>query len=224
MEKIQKNNLGVDVLKKLRQSILLGQYQPGTHLGEPLLAKQFGTSRGPVRDALQILVREGIVERLQNGRVAVKGFALQDVTDLFKVRYLLESFVLREWMDSTDEKSSDQLAAARRIVTKMKSKLIDSLEFSYLDMKFHESLLQMSGNKSLIHAWLGLRDVIHSIQEITNRSNPRMEEINDHHESIIGALEERNKEKALAALNKHLHEAEAVMIRNIEQIRQWVRE
>jgi len=224
MERIQKSNLGVDVLKKLRHSILLGEFQPDTHLGEPLLAKQFGTSRGPIRDALQILVREGFVERLQNGRVIVKGFALQDVTDLFKVRYLIESFVLREWIHSTDAKGSDQLAAARQIVTKMKSKMVDSLEFSYLDMKFHESLLQMSGNKSLIHAWLGLRDVIQSIQEITNRSNPRMEEINDHHEFIIDALEERNEEQALAALQKHLNEAEVVMIRNIEQIRQRVRE
>jgi len=224
MERIQKSNLGVDVVKKLRQSILLGEFQPGTHLGEPILAKQFGTSRGPIRDALQVLVREGFVERQQNRRVIVKGFALQDVTNLFKIRYLLESFVLREWLGSADAKSAVQLAAAREIITKMKSKLVNSLEFSNLDMEFHENLLQLSGNKSLVHAWLGLRDVIHSIQEITNRSNPRMEEINEHHEYIISALEEQNEERALAALKRHLDEAEAVMIQNIEQIRQWAKE
>jgi GntR family transcriptional regulator of gluconate operon len=196
----------------------MGELAPGTHLGEPILAMEFGTSRGPIRDALQILVREGFVERLHNRRVVVKGMVIEDIVNLFKVRYLLESFALREWLNFSDAKPSD-LMMILHYKTKMQSKLVNLHEFSRLDMEFHENLIRLSHNKSLVHSWLGLRDVISAIQEITNREHSRYDEIIQHHESIMTALQERDEEKVLVTLQLHLKNAEEIMIKNIKQMR-----
>lgn len=213
---VKRNLLGDTVSKKLRKAIISGEYPDGYHLAEPNLAAELGVSRGPVRDALQLLVREGFAERLPNGRVSVRAFGIQDIRNLFEFRVLLETMAAEKWI--ADESSSFPHDDFREILGQMAKKTITSEEFSEWDMRFHKRIVELSDNKSLLQSWNGLEDVIKSILEITNHGNPRADAIRDHHDDIIQAIRERDVFRAKDSIGYHLKEAEQVMIASLRRL------
>ena len=76
-------------------SIVEGQYPDGSRLTEQELASRFGVSRGPVRDALRLLVRRGLLESLPRRGNYVKGVSLNRIADLFNIRVALASYGAR---------------------------------------------------------------------------------------------------------------------------------
>jgi DNA-binding GntR family transcriptional regulator len=87
----------------LREAIIDGTLASGTPLVEARVADELAVSRGPVRSALQVLEGEGLVRTLPNGRTSVVGFGAEDLRDLFRVRFELESTAIRwapRWMRS----------------------------------------------------------------------------------------------------------------------------
>ena len=88
-------SLAEQVADRLSQAILRGEYPPGSRLPEPELAAKFGVSRGPVREALFHLVREGMVQfRPRRGAIVTLASA-QDVADLYNVRGVLFGYACR---------------------------------------------------------------------------------------------------------------------------------
>ncbi|BBI35470.1 GntR family transcriptional regulator [Cohnella abietis] len=216
MSIIKRNIMGDTVSRKLRKAIITGKYPDRYHLAEPVLAEEWGMSRGPIRDALQLLVREGFAERLSNGRVCVRKFDEQDIRNLFEFRYMLESFSVIRWIANPSELFA--MNEFMMILANMRDLTISTDEFSQWDMLFHRSIVSLSANKSLIQSWNGLEDVIMSILEITNKGNPRSDQIIDHHQSILTAIQEHNADKACALIKMHLDEAEQVMITNLKEL------
>src|SRR3982751_1331914 len=74
----------------LREAITSGALLPGTPLREGALARQFGVSTTPVREALRRLDREGLVHLTPNRGARVSAYTLRDILDRFEVREVLE--------------------------------------------------------------------------------------------------------------------------------------
>lgn len=120
---------GEQIAKQLGQEILQGRYAPGQRIGEEAVAAQFATSRGPVRDALRILERQGLLEiRPRRGAFVVE-LALDDVADIFNVRCALLSLAVRYLArnpDKTPLRDVDPaLAQLRRLATQKRPSLLD---------------------------------------------------------------------------------------------------
>ncbi|QGQ94109.1 GntR family transcriptional regulator [Paenibacillus psychroresistens] len=213
---IKKENLSELVSRKIRRAILLGDFANDLHLAEPNLAKEFGTSRGPIRDALQMLIHQGFAERLSNGRVMVKRFTVKDIQHLYEFRYILESHAVLKCANYAD--ISISIERLYGILDKMSNNRITASEFSSLDMDFHKTIVIMSHNKSLIQSWYGMEEVIKSILEITNQGNPRAETIVEKHRDITKALEKKDFELATMLLKEHFNLGEEAMINNINKL------
>ncbi|MBP1995721.1 GntR family transcriptional regulator [Paenibacillus eucommiae] len=222
MDKIQNNNLSEIVVKKLRKMILLGQLGPSLHLKEPDLAEQFGVSRGPIRDALQILIREGFVQRMANRRVVVRGFTSEDISDLYDMRLLLESHAIAIWQQRGCQ--THMLESLQDAIWPMENNFnfISSEEFSALDMAYHEALVSLSENKSLLHSWLGLKDILSSFLEVTNQGKDRSSSIVDVHRKMAQALQEKKIDVFIQLLEEHFKEAKTIMLEQVNRIRQAV--
>src|SRR6187200_3686539 len=80
----------IRVHRDLRHAILEGELAPGERLRAEALAGRFGTSRTPVREALLMLEREGLVDVLPNRGAIVRSFDADDLLDLYEVRSLIE--------------------------------------------------------------------------------------------------------------------------------------
>jgi DNA-binding GntR family transcriptional regulator len=79
----------------IRDSILSGDYAPGDRLVEQQLADRFGTSRGPVRTALQELERSGLVESIDRRGTFVRSLSDADMEEIFSLTHVLSAFVIR---------------------------------------------------------------------------------------------------------------------------------
>src|SRR5579863_9620413 len=75
----------------LRQAILRGDLAAGTWLSQVQIAKQYAVSRGPVREALRLLQREGLVEAEVNQRVRIAQFSVEDLEQLYAGRIVTEA-------------------------------------------------------------------------------------------------------------------------------------
>ena len=83
------------VYTSLRESILNGALPPGESLSQVQLASQLGVSRGPLREAVRMLQREGLVEAEVNRRGRVSSFSIDDLEQLYAMRIVHESLAIR---------------------------------------------------------------------------------------------------------------------------------
>ena len=78
------------VAKILAEEIVERSLRPGERLPEQALAERFGTSRAPIREALYLLDREGLVQRIPRKGAIVKTYTTREIEELYKVRVTLE--------------------------------------------------------------------------------------------------------------------------------------
>ena len=106
------------VYTSLRESILNGALPPGESLSQVQLATKLGVSRGPLREAVRMLQREGLVEAEVNRRGRVSSFSIDDLEQLYAMRIVHESLAIRitsrDSPSATSTRSSTASAAWRR--------------------------------------------------------------------------------------------------------------
>jgi DNA-binding GntR family transcriptional regulator len=144
-----RSTLVAGVADRLRDEIVSGVRPPGAKLGEPSLARDQGVSRGPVREALRQLEREGLVVFDAVGRSRVVTMSAADFEDISAVRVALESAAAAHVAVVFDERlrrALDQSIAA----TTSAATLAD---VSRLDLAFHDTIMAASGRRRLIATW-----------------------------------------------------------------------
>ena len=80
------------VYKRLKANVLDGNWSPNTRLVEERLAEEMGTSRTPVREAIQKLEKEGLIRKLPKGGYAVGMVTAEEVEEVFGIRGVLETY------------------------------------------------------------------------------------------------------------------------------------
>jgi DNA-binding GntR family transcriptional regulator len=136
----------------LRAEILGGKVSPGDRLAESVVGKRLGVSRVPVREALVILEREGLVEFSATGRASVKDLSDSDFEELYTLRLALEPLAARLAAPSIacDPSRLEANIDATRHVSELS-------ELTRLDLDFHQLIIEASGNKRLTKLWISLR-------------------------------------------------------------------
>ncbi|MGW6399230.1 GntR family transcriptional regulator [Streptomyces sp. NPDC055134] len=175
------------VTRQLRDDILDGVRKPGSKLVERELAAQIGVSRVPVRDALRVLVAEGLVTPRPRTWAVVREFTPTDIADLNEVREALEVMTFRLAAQRRDRAGLEQLR------TKLDEELTaaragDAVRARRAAADFHETVTSMAANELL------------SELEVTLRSRMRwlLGQHDDllamalEHEALYGAVEDRN--------------------------------
>jgi DNA-binding GntR family transcriptional regulator len=173
----------------LREQIISGDLPDGAPLAEVKLAKQLSVSRGPVRNALQVLEGEGLVATLSNGRSVVVGFGERDLRDLFNTRFALESTAVRWGM-----KRKQALDGVLAAFEEMKAEGTSTPRLVDLDVDFHRALVELSGSRFLVQAWLAVAAVIHTVITLGNQNLAKQDpeqnfsRIISSHQVIVDAL------------------------------------
>jgi DNA-binding GntR family transcriptional regulator len=189
------------VAATLREAIIDGELEAGTPLVEMRLAEQLSVSRGPVRSALHVLEGEGLVRTMPNGRTAVVGFDDADLKDLLGVRYEMESTAIR-WAVArrADITPLEGALEAIRAEGGSTPRLVE------LDIDFHRTMVELAGSRFLVHAWLAIAPVLHTVITIGNRRlaardpNSNFTRIVESHEPLIAALAAADADAAIALL------------------------
>lgn len=153
---VSRGTLARDVCTQLRTAIIRGQFAQGEKLSEPQLSTQLGVSRAPIREALIELDREGLVVFDERGKTRVRTLSPQDFRDLLLLRIAIEPMATRlaadVWTDDDTalaEENLRQAEAAKGLV-----------EFSLIDIAFHDIVMQAARRPMIYGAWRGIRSLL----------------------------------------------------------------
>lgn len=190
--------------KKLRQMLICSSLRPGTKLAEIEWAERFGVHRGAMREAMAILLHEGLLVR--SGRsFAVPILQDEDIREIYQVRGALEMTAL--WLCADKQLSDSDLAPLESLCQTMDHLLAVDLPlgFSEADEKFHTELIALSGNKRLMHVYR-LAPFPHSKYggNLPADLNGVLDKAQIEHRGICEALRNGHPHDAACILEEHL--------------------
>jgi DNA-binding GntR family transcriptional regulator len=133
------------VADKLRQAIGHGELKPGAQLGEAELARKFGVSRGPVREAMSRLTQEGLLLPIRNRGLFVIHMTPDDIRDMYLAREAIERAAARKIIDGDHVAAGDELL----LIVEQMAVATTPAEVSELDIAFHERLLHLARSPRL---------------------------------------------------------------------------
>jgi DNA-binding GntR family transcriptional regulator len=142
----------------VREAILQGSFRPGEQLVESNIARQLNLSRGPVRDGLKLLEREGLVSIIPRRGAFVARLEKADVWEIASLRAVLEGLAARILAERKDEMAAERLEAVLRDMAAVGDE--NPVQFATLDLRFHEILIQVTDHKRLLQFWINLRTQI----------------------------------------------------------------
>lgn len=199
-----KNTLAERIAASLRRDILRGKLRPGSPIKERDNAAELGVSRTPMREAIRILAKEGLVE-LRPARspiVAQPGF--KEVEDQAAVLIALEKLSVELACLHATETDLTRIEA---LVQRMSDTFdhTDPLDMFELDMEFHSAIAEASHNQPLVNTHRQYLQKLWRARYIAASQRRNRERVVCQHSDIVTALRERNPSAALAAIDMHLH-------------------
>ena len=146
---LQHKTMALAAAEEIRKRILDSAYGPGTQLKQEGLAREFGMSRIPIREAFLILEREGLVRMLPHRGAVVAELTFEEVDELFSMRMLMEPWLLQRSVASLTPADFGEL---RRIQDDYADSLDsnDIARWNGLNKAFHMTLYRHAGNARML--------------------------------------------------------------------------
>jgi DNA-binding GntR family transcriptional regulator len=200
-----KRTLSDEVVERLRRAILGGHLAPDEQLRENLLAESMGVSRGPIREALNRLEREGLVINRSNGRSFVARLSRQDVEEVYSLRRVFERLAVGYVCQRASQAALDEMQVVVDEMAASVQRGMTEQEAADLDLRFHDILYRASGHQRLLSYWTTLRPQIHIFLLSRNVASPDFRESAARgHQAILDAIKDRDEIRAQARLEEHL--------------------
>jgi DNA-binding GntR family transcriptional regulator len=194
----------VTAYERLKDAIQNAALEPGQPLTETHLSELLGISRTPVREALQQLAQEGLVQVIPGRAITVAEHSVQDILDVVHLRRLLEPELVRL---ATDVASHSEIERLKRSVTEMQAAIEahDHTAWSRADNVFHQVLGDACPNVLLCEVVLQMRNRVHQIANIDSQTNPaRLADCTVEHAEIVEAMAARDSAAAADAMLSHM--------------------
>lgn len=196
--------LGEQIVERLREEIFSGKIPEGERLREADLAQRFSVSRGPIREAIQQLAWEGIVETDRNKGALVSTSAPDEITELIiPLRCTIEKYAVRLFFDSLTE---DDFQIWESILEQMKH-ACENEDFALIsehDIAFHRALVKRSESPDLLAIWASIVSRVRRHFRETHLKYANPIQIYEEHLPILEAFRNQSLKQALKTLEEHI--------------------
>ncbi len=193
--------LYVQLYRTIKEKIITLELPPGAAVKERDLAEELGTSRTPVRDALQRLAWDGWVSTGEGKKYLVKDLKIKDAYDMYSFRSQLESIAIERIF----EKGASRLIAGKLdvLLSEMAKVEGDLYPFTMKDMEFHKIILEFEQNDYVMKIWTVMveelvRITIASQKIAKDYAHPQKE-----HQEIIDTLWKKDMALSMEKLRTH---------------------
>lgn len=201
----EKRALSDDVASRLRAAILSGAFAPGERLREEALARALGVSRGPVREALVELERQGLVVINRNRGAVVAQLSRDDLEELYTLRLAIEELAIRRAAEATDPEAIAGMSARIDAMRGAIERGITEQEAAELDLEFHDLIYDAANHRRLKDAWTILRPQIHILLLNRNVANEDFREyLVIGHQELLDTIAASDPERAASRIREHL--------------------
>lgn len=202
------------VFDQIRTAIVKGELPPGSKVNEPQLSKQYGISRGPLREAIRRLEGCKLVEIQPNIGAKVISLNIEQAIEIYEIRESLEGLACRK---AAQNSTLDDCLRLRALLAKHEQQIQSQDGRLYYqkegDLDFHYLIVQLSGNTRLFNLLCGelyhlLR--LYRVQSSSEPSRPK-QAFKEHHQ-IVDALESSDGELAQLLMRRHIAGARETLI------------
>jgi DNA-binding GntR family transcriptional regulator len=205
------------VYQYLKESIVAGHLLPGSQIFEERITQQLDVSRTPVREALQRLDFEGLVEVRAHKGTFVSLIDDESLREIFEYREAIEGQVARLATERMDEDARRELG---ELLERFRESVGrgDPRAFHDADTRLHRTLVAACGNRRLQRSMAILESQIARTRFLSIIALTRMEKSSSEHEAIVRAVMDRNPREAEETMRHHIRAVYLNLTENLGRI------
>ncbi|MFP7234242.1 GntR family transcriptional regulator [Bacillus subtilis] len=190
---------------QLKKMIFNGTFKPGERINETQLAKSFGVSRSPIREAMRLLEKDGLLKADDRNGFSITSLTAKDVDEIYKIRIPLEQLAVELVIDEANEEELAILEKQLEETEKAIQNGMEDTEIISLNQKFHDMLVDFSHNRHLKNLLEHVNDLIHFCRILNYTGDHRAETILSEHRKIFAEVKKKNKEAAKQYVMAHFN-------------------
>lgn len=204
LEPVERRSTAGIVADRIRDAIMRGHLPPGTQLGEVELAGRLGVSRGPLREAMQRLVAEGLLRSERHRGLFVRDLDEADVRDVYTARTAVERAAGLLLIAGDREAAAARLTAALAV---MEGVLDDPVALADADHAFHAELVAASGSPRLRRMAEALLVETRMCLAALQDAEPPADDLLAEHRALRDAVRDGDADRLTAVLEDHMADA-----------------
>lgn len=210
----QKVSLTEQVSTMIRAAIVAGEMAPGEHYSAIGISEKLGVSRTPVREALQLLEKEGIVTVAKNRGVRVNQISLDEIVEVFQLRLAIEPAAAARGVRNATEADIIQLKSLHQRMLEI-GDTGDGRATLEADKDFHLHLLGLAGNAKLDSVVGELRNLVLAHGQTTVPFARSSQDLAGDREEIMAAILAKDPDMAATAVRDHVMRTAQMLIRSV---------
>lgn len=200
-----KRTLADEVTASIREAILGGKLEPGARLQEEKLASTLNVSRGPVREAIVQLEREGLVLVYRNRGTFVARLSLEDLEEVYSLRRAIEPLAVQRAIHYAEPAQLHELQMLVNKMAEYSAQGISEQKAAELDLRFHDVIYQASKHRRLYDCWNTMQAQIHILLLSRTVVDADFRQYTvPSHQDILDAIRNKNESLALALIEDHI--------------------
>ena len=207
------------VYDRLREDLLSGRLEPGRKLQMRFLTDLYQTSQTPLREVLNRLSADGLVDCREQRGFYVAEISRSELAELTKTRCWVESLALRESMAASTPQWEEQLLLAQHRLGRTPRSLNaehfeDNPEWERLHRIYHRTLIGNCGSQSLIAFCGQLADQLYRYRRLSIRKAFPSRHVTDEHQAIMTAVLGGDADRAVELLTAHYRQTAEVILQD----------
>ncbi|MGH3910938.1 MAG: GntR family transcriptional regulator [Pseudonocardiaceae bacterium] len=206
LQPVSRQSTAAIIADRLRDAITRCEFPPGAQLGEVELAGRLGVSRGPLREAMQRLVQEGLLRGERHRGLFVVELGIEDVRDIYAARLAVEQAAARMVLNGEQQAAVAALTVAQQsLVTAAADG--DPLRLADADQDFHTTLVRSSGSPRLQRMAQTLLAETRMCLSALQATHPAPDRLVDEHQALLDAVVSGEENRLIALLGEHMADA-----------------
>ncbi len=216
----ESETLSENVFRRIQAAIVKGEIAPGSKISEPELARTYGISRGPLREAIHRLEGQRLLVRVPHVGARVVSLSHAELIELYEIRESLEGMACRL---AAERMSAAEIDELRRVLDTHERDAAFQAGVGYYqqegDYDFHYRIIQGSGNQTLVQMLCGELYQLVRMYRIQFSATPnRPHQAFAEHHRILDAIADRDGELAELLMRRHIGASKRNIARHYEGV------
>jgi DNA-binding GntR family transcriptional regulator len=214
---LRRTTLHNEIALRLRDMIQDGELPPGSRIPELELCETFGISRTPLREALKVLVAEGLVVHVPNRGFRVAAVEADEIAAMFELMGALEELAGQLFCTRATDTEIERLLRMHQDMARFHRQGKRAPYFR-LNQEIHQGLVDCTANPVLASTYASLATLIARARSLANFSQLRWDESLREHEQFMQALEQRDGPRLGRQLREHSDNTAAVVLKALREL------
>jgi len=204
---IPRQSLASVVMERLREKIMNGDLHEGEQLRQDAIATEFQISRIPVREALSHLAAEGLITIVANRGAVVSALSLEEITQLFETRAVLECYVLRLALPSFKEEDFHRAEEVLKQYEQSLERESDMKSWGKLNWDFHAALYAPANRPVMMSFLRTLSNNCDRYIRLHLAVTRKLQQAGEAHRDLLNICKKGDPDLAATAMWKHITDA-----------------